>query len=181
MTVPPTFLIGRSFNRSIRGGLTLRSIGTSFPPILAVPLGYVREPLLMAVTTSDSTRLLASNALRSRSTETTLCFPPYGYGMLTPGTLISPTRIWFKAMSKTCCSESLALLIPNCRMETVDALYWMISGGVAPGGSCLKMVWETAVNWATAVEGFVPCLNKTLRPPQRSKHVPSTTLFLSEV
>ena len=30
--------------------------------------------------------------------------------------------------------------------ETVDALYWMISGGVVPGGSCLKMVWETAVS-----------------------------------
>ena len=30
-----------------------------------------------------------------------------------PGTLISPTRIWFRAMSKTCCSESLVLLIPN--------------------------------------------------------------------
>ena len=32
----------------------------------------------------------------------------------------------------------------------------MISGGVIPAGSCLKMVCETAVNWATAVEGFVP-------------------------
>src|SRR6267154_3250275 len=154
MTVPPTLLTGRSFNKSIRGGFTLRSIGTSFPPILAVPLGKVREPVLMAVTTSDSTRLFASNALGSRSTETTLCFPLYGYGMLTPGTLIRPMRIWFRAISKVCCSESLVLLIPNCRMETVDALYWMISGGVVPGGSCLKMVWETAVNWATAVEGF---------------------------
>ena len=36
----------------------------------------------------------------------------------------------------------------------------MISGGVVPGGSCLKMVWETAVNWATAVEGFVPVLKE---------------------
>src|SRR5437588_10307814 len=154
MTVPPMLLIGRLFNRSMRGGLTLRSIGTSFPPILAVPLGKVREPVLMAVTTSDSTRLFASSALGSRSTETTLCFPPYGYGMLTPGTLISPTRIWFRAISKTCCSESLVLLIPNCRIETVDALYWMINGGVVPGGSCLKIVCETAVNCATAVEGF---------------------------
>src|SRR6266403_3962942 len=154
ITVPPTLFIGRLFNISIRGGLTLRSIGTSFPPILAVPLGKVRDPLLMAVTTSDSTRLFASSALRSRSTETTLCFPPYGYGMLTPGTLIRPMRIWFNAMSKTCCSESLALLIANCRIETVDALYWMMSGGVVPGGNCLKMVCDTAVNCATAVEGF---------------------------
>src|SRR6267143_6036906 len=154
MTVPPMLLIGRLFNRSMLGGLTLRSIGTSFPPILAVPLGKVREPLLTAVTTSDSTRLFASKALRSRSTETTLCFPPYGYGMLTPGTLIRPTRIWFRAISNTCCSESLVLLIANCRIETVDALYWMISGGVAPGGSCFKMVCDTAVNCATAVEGF---------------------------
>jgi hypothetical protein len=52
MTVPPTNLIGRSFNRSIRGGLTLRSIGTSFPPIFATPLGKVKAPLLNAVTTS---------------------------------------------------------------------------------------------------------------------------------
>src|SRR5438477_7691846 len=147
-------LIGKSFNRSIRTGLTLRSIGTSFPPILAVPLGKVREPLLTAVTTSDSTRLFASKALRSRSTETTLCFPPYGYGMLTPGVLISPKRIWFRAISQTCCSESLGLLIPNWRMDTVDALYWMISGGVVPCGSCLKIVCDTAVNCATAVEGF---------------------------
>src|ERR1700680_1203705 len=154
MTVPPTLLTGRSFNISMRGGLSLRSIGTYFPPILAVPLGKVRDPLLMAVTPSDSTTLFASNALRSRSTETTLCFPPYGYGMLTPGTLISPTRLWFSAVSNTCCSDSLVLLIPHCRMETVDALYWMISGGVAPGGSCFKMVCDTAVNCATAVEGF---------------------------
>src|SRR6267143_7146347 len=154
MTVPPTFFTGRLFNGSIVDGLTLRSIGTSFPPILATPLGKVNEPLLMAVTTSCATRFFASNALRSRSTETTLCFPPYGYGMLTPGTLISPTRIWFRAISKTCCSESLVLLIPNCRIETVDALYWMISGGVAPGGSCFKIVCDTAVNCATAVEGF---------------------------
>src|SRR5436853_6405694 len=111
----------------------------------------------MAVTTSDSTRLFASNALRSRSTETTRCFPPNGYGMLTPGTLISPTRIWFRAMSKTCCSESLGLLIPNCRIETVDALYWMISGGVVPGGSCLKMVCETADNLDPPCEGLLHC------------------------
>src|SRR5438270_3283882 len=154
MTVPPILLTGRSFNRSIRGGLTLRSIGTSFPPIWAGPLRKVREPVLMAVTTSDSTRLFASNALGSRSTETTLCFPQYGYGMLTPGTLIRPMRIWFRAISNTCCSESLVLLIPNCRIETVDALYWMMSGGVVPGGNCLKIVCDTAVNCATAVEGF---------------------------
>ena len=47
-------------------------------------------------------------------------------------------------------------------MGTVDALYWMISGGVVPAGSCLKMVCETAVNWATAVDGFVPWLKENL-------------------
>ena len=73
---------------------------------------------------------------------------------------MSPTRIWFRATSKTCCSESLVPLIPNCRMETVDALYWMISGGVVPDGSCLKIVCETAVNCATAVEGFVQWLKE---------------------
>ena len=39
--------------------------------------------------------------------------------------------------------------MPYCRIGTVEALYWMTSGGVVPGGSCFRMVCETAVICAT--------------------------------
>ena len=63
---------------------------------------------------------------------------------------MSPTRIVFMARSKICCSESVWLLMPYCKIGTVEALYWMMSGGVVPGGSCFRMVCDTAVIWATA-------------------------------
>ena len=46
--------------------------------IFAVPLGKTRFWALMAVTTSCAERFCRSRALRSRSTETTRCLPPYG-------------------------------------------------------------------------------------------------------
>src|SRR5258707_4306635 len=76
----------------------------------------------MALTKSWAARFCRSSALRSRSTETTRCLPPKGYGMPTPGTLIRPTRTVFKERSKVCCSERLLLLMPYCRMGTVEAL-----------------------------------------------------------
>ena len=68
MTAPSTVLIGRSFSRSIRRGLVLRSIGYSLAPILAVPLGKTRFCALRALTTSCWERFCASSALGSRST-----------------------------------------------------------------------------------------------------------------
>src|SRR5712671_6544056 len=69
----------------------------------------------MALTTSCAARFWRSRAFRSRSTETTRCLPPKGYGMPTPGTLMRPTRTVFKARSKVCCSESILLLMPYCK------------------------------------------------------------------
>jgi hypothetical protein len=37
---------------------------------------------------------------------------------------------------------------------TLEALYWMISGGVAPGGMTRRIVWDTAVTWARAASTF---------------------------
>src|SRR3569832_2550395 len=39
-------------------------------------------------------------------------------------------------------------------MGTLEALYWMISGGVVPGGSCRSCVWAMAVTCATALAMF---------------------------
>src|SRR5260221_4726239 len=142
-------------------GLVLRSIGYSLTPIFAVPLGKTRFWALMAVTTSCAERFWRSRALRSRSTETTRCLPPYGYGTATPGTLMRPTRTVFKARSKVCCSESVLLLMPYCKIGTVEALYWMINGGVGAGGSCLRIVFDHAGLFAKALPGEKPRWKKT--------------------
>ena len=33
----------------------------------------------------------------------------------------------------------------------MEALYWMMKGGSAPGGRCRNTTWLTAVTWATAL------------------------------
>ena len=48
--------------------------------------------------------------------------PPKGKGTPTPGTLISPTRIVFMEISKICCSVRDLLLMPYCKIGTVEAL-----------------------------------------------------------
>ena len=49
-----------------------------------------------------------------------------------------------------------------CRIGTVEALYWMISGGVMPGGICFRTVCEIAVICATAESDASPRLEKDL-------------------
>ncbi len=54
------------------------------------------------------------------------------------------------------------LLIPICRIGTLEALYWMISGGVVPGGMIRSRVWQMEVTCATPASTFAPSWKKTL-------------------
>src|SRR5947208_13633815 len=82
-----------------------------------------------------------------------------------PGTLTRPTRIWLSEMSKVCCSESVVLPMPYCRTGTVAASYWMMSGGVAPGGSCLRMLGDRPGTGPHALETVTQAGRKSLRLP----------------
>ena len=57
---------------------------------------------------------------------------------------------------------AVGLLTPSWRIGTLDALYWIMSGGVIPGGSCLRIVWELAVNCATRAADVRAGLEKHL-------------------
>jgi len=37
---------------------------------------------------------------------------------------------------------------------TLEALYWRMNGGTAPGGILLRIVCDTAVTWASAASTF---------------------------
>ena len=54
------------------------------------------------------------------------------------------------------------LEMPNCRMGTLDALYWITKGGVIPGGRSLSTDCEVAVISATAASTLEPGCKKIL-------------------
>jgi len=76
-----------------------------------------------------------------------------------------PMRTRFAVTSNNSCSDNLGLLKQYCRIGTVEALYWMISGGVWPGGICRNTVWAMAVICATAAGTDAPGCKKTLMMP----------------
>jgi hypothetical protein len=60
-------------------------------------------------------------------------------------------RSWFTVASNTVCSGSVGLDIASCITGRLEAEYWMMRGGVAPGGSCRRSVCAIATTWASAV------------------------------
>src|SRR6059036_2865764 len=48
---------------------------------------------------------------------------------------------------------------------TLDALYWMMNGGTAPGGMRRRIVCDTAVTWASAPSTFTLGWKKILMTP----------------
>ena len=78
------------------------------------------------------------------------CLPPYGQGIIAPCTVANSVRKNCALISKSCCSESVSLLIESCKMGTVLALYRRINGGTDPGGICRSAVCEIAVTCAVA-------------------------------
>src|SRR5665213_381037 len=60
-------------------------------------------------------------------------------------------RNWLMAASNTDCSGSVGLESANCITGMLDAEYWMMSGGVAPGGRFFTWVCAMATTWAMAV------------------------------
>src|SRR5271156_1433143 len=145
MVEPFTVLIGRSFSSAMVWGELFVSTSYSKEPILAVPEGTIKFWLLTAFTTSTGERPFDWSAVMLRSTMTFRCFPPYGYGMAVPGTLMRPTRIKFCPMSESCCSVASGADRPSCKIGTEEALYVMTKGGVIPGGKFHPVLWLIAV------------------------------------
>ncbi len=58
------------------------------------------------------------------------------------------------ALSLIVCSGRVGLLTLIWMIGTLEALYWMINGGVIPGGRGRRTVWLIDVIWATA-EGML--------------------------
>ena len=50
-------------------------------------------------------------------------------------------------------------------MGTLEALYWMMNGGVVPGGKQRNCTWLMAVTWATALPMFTCGWKKILMIP----------------
>src|SRR5271155_2196467 len=95
MVVLPVVLIGNWFNSATVVGLLLVSTAYSKAPIFEVPEGRTRFCALIALTTSRGESPFDWSALVSRSTCPWRCFPPYGYGMAHPGTVIKRVRMKF--------------------------------------------------------------------------------------
>ena len=76
-----------------------------------------------------------------------------------------PTRTWLAVTSNNCCSDIFGLLKLYCKIGTVEALYWMINGGVIPGGICFRTVCADAVICATAESTEAFGWRKTLMTP----------------
>ena len=58
------------------------------------------------------------------------------------------------AWSNIPCSGSVSLENDSCRIGTLEALYWITSGGWVPGGIERIAVWLMAVTCAIAVSIF---------------------------
>ena len=52
------------------------------------------------------------------------------------------------------CSARVSLEKESCRIGTLEALYWITSGGCVPGGIERMEVWQMAATWAIAVSIF---------------------------
>src|ERR1700677_979624 len=102
----------------------------------------------MALTTSEAARPRARSSRGSRSTCTSRCLPPYGYGMEAPATVASWVRRMLLPRSKISCSGMDSLDRANCNIGTLEALYDSTNGGVVPGGADCSCVWDTAMIWA---------------------------------
>ncbi len=138
VTAPRSLRIGRSFSSSSLRGLALSFTAYSVVPIFCVPAGNVRFWLPMAVLTSTAVRPCARNASGCRSTCTWRVAPPNGYGTEAPAIVATCARMIWLPKSKSCDSVCFWLAIASCTIGTLDALYFMISGGVVPGGICLR-------------------------------------------
>ena len=137
-------------------GLPLKTIGYSSGPIFAVPLGRITFCVFTALEMSAGERPHAKSFCRSRSTTTWRTLPPTGRVSCAPCTVARPGRRKFVATSKISCSLRVGLDKPSWRMGTLEALYAMTSGGIAPGGNCLRIGCETAATWETAPSSEVP-------------------------
>ncbi len=74
-------------------------------------------------------------------------------------------RMLFWPRSFNCCSFSPSPESPNCSTGTLEALYWMMNGGVEPGGRLRNCTWQIAVTWATALPMFTCGWKKILMTP----------------
>ncbi len=71
----------------------------------------------------------------------------------------------FCPRSFSCCSFSPCPLNPSCSTGTLDALYWMMNGGVDPGGRLRSCTWQIAVTCDTASPTFTCGWKKILIRP----------------
>ena len=78
VVTPLLVLIGIAFSPSIELGEPFRATVYSVSPIFAVPDGKIKFCAFTALIMSVEERPLAKRVLGSKSTETTLIFPPYG-------------------------------------------------------------------------------------------------------
>ena len=74
-------------------------------------------------------------------------------------------RMVFVPRSKICCSFSPWPERPSIRIGTLEALYWMMKGGVVPGGSERNCTWQMAFTWATALPMLTCGLKNILMSP----------------
>ena len=74
-------------------------------------------------------------------------------------------RMVFVARSFNCCSFKPGPERPSCSTGTLEALYWMMNGGVEPGGRERNCTWLIAVTWAIAWPIFTLGWKKILMMP----------------
>ncbi len=147
---------GIRLNWSTVGGLEFISTLYSVEPMRAVPAGTRMFELCKALTTSFGETPLAVINCGFRSTMIWRSRPPNGAGTVSPGMVNSFTRTKLKAWSKMRPSGTVLLDNTICTIGTVAGSYWMISGGVMPGGKIRRMVPLTAFICAIEAPRSVP-------------------------
>ncbi len=147
--MPPIVFTGRSFSAATVCVLPFICTLYSCVPIFAVPPGRIRFCALIAFTTSIGASPFACSARVSRSTTIWRILPPNGSGTAAPWTVASCVRMKLLPRSYSCCSASVSLDSPSCRIGTVDALYVMMFGGSVPGGRMRRI--DAALLAASAI------------------------------